>query len=129
MDKNRVDKYISSAVTALEECGIAKNGEIVKTFRGQISSFGAAVTMGSFKQAVAAFSKDAQSGNSVISRSKLIEAIHYVIYKEKLDAEKICKQVLQTPASDINCLKERYLDAAVALKLAMNAYDLKKADK
>ena len=42
MNKNTVNQEIHIAYETLEEVGIASNGKINKTYRGQISSFGAA---------------------------------------------------------------------------------------
>ena len=78
-NKNRTDAYIPIAIKALEFSGIAQNGKVDPSYRGQISSFGAAVTMGSFKQAVAFFAQDAKNGDSKISRSNLILAIDYIL--------------------------------------------------
>ena len=88
-NKNRTDSYIPDAIKALEACGIAKDGKIDSSYRGQISSFGAAVTIGSFKQAVAFFAQDAKNGDSKINRSDLILAIDYVINPKKYPEEKI----------------------------------------
>ena len=53
MNKKQVNDWILPAQKAIIECGIAENGKVDSAFRGQISSFGAAVVMGSLKSAVA----------------------------------------------------------------------------
>ena len=122
MNKNRVDSYLPAAYEALKECEIAKpDGSIEKTFRGQIASFGAAMTMGSFKAAVAFFSADA---NSEVERSKLLQAIHYITEGEVINADAISKRVLDSEDDEVKLLKEQYIDASIALKLAMNLYRL-----
>ena len=136
-NKNRTDSYIPDAIKALEACGIAKDGKIDSSYRGQISSFGAAVTIGSFKQAVAFFAQDAKSGDSKINRSDLILAIDYVINPKKYPEEKITgkkdkinvikEKILEmTDPAALKALENRYLDAAVALKVAMGVYDMGK---
>ena len=86
MNKKRVDQWIPKAKEALEAVGIAEKGKISKGFRGQIASFGAAVVMGSFKSAVAFFSKN---GGSKTEREKLVEAMYFVIKGEKKEASAI----------------------------------------
>lgn len=125
-NKNRIDSYIPLAVEALEEFGFVENGKIDKSYRGQISSFGATVAIGSFKQAVAFFSHDAKTGAKEISRSKLISAINYVVNGEKQpDALIIRDSVFAIESKDaLKTLENKYLDAAVAIKNAMNLFDL-----
>lgn len=141
-NKNRIDSYIPDAIKALEISGIAKNGKIDSSYRSQISSFGAAVTIGSFKQAVAFFSQDAKNGDSKISRSDLIVAINCILNpddfsdkeyinqsKEKL-LKKIKTDILMQNAKSLKTLENQYLDASVALKVAMGVYDMgKEKDK
>jgi len=124
-NKNRIDSYIPAAIDALKKCGIAtKDNKIDSSFRGQISSFGASVAIGSFKQAVAFFAQDAKSPNSKINRSMLIVAINYILTGNKeTTAEEICNSILKL--EDVESLENKYLDAAVALKLAMSIFDLK----
>lgn len=123
MNKNTVNQEINLAYEALAEAGIAKNGKIEKTFRGQISSFGAAVTMGSLLSAIAFFSQD---GASDVSRSKLMDAILIVLKKREPANESF--QTLFDYAKSLGeerC-KEEILNAAIALKLSMNLYELVK---
>lgn len=132
MSKQRIDEYLPFAYEALSECGVAANNEINKTFRGQISTFGAAITMGSLLASVAFFS---EQGGSTTERQKLMAAIHYVIFKSENKDVSGCNSnslfllVKNTQADQIDSLKEKILDAAIALKLAMNLYTLKNDDK
>lgn len=139
-NKRRTDSYIPEAIKALDACGIAKDGKIDSSYRGQISSFGAAVTIGSFKQAVAFFAQDAKNGDSKINRSDLILAIDYVLNPGKYTEEKISEKkekvskikeyILDiTEPVKLKALENRYLDAAVALKVAMGVYDMCPRDK
>lgn len=139
-NKRRTDSFIPAAIKALEVCGIAKDGNIDSSYRGQISSFGAAVTIGSFKQAVAFFAQDAKNGDSKISRSDLILAIDYILDPGKYTEEKISNKkdkiskikedILKiTNPVELKALENRYLDAAVALKVAMGVYDMGPQDK
>ena len=125
MNKKRVEQYLPVAIEALEKCKIAENGKIEKTFRGNISSFGAAVSEGSFKTAVAFFS---EKGGSSIDRHNLIKALWYVTQdREYKDPKDICKKIILMP--DTGEIKAQFLDASIALKLAMNVYELDKEQK
>ena len=119
MNKNRVDSWLVCAKDALEITKIAQSGVVNKSFRGQISSFGAAIIMGSFKSAVAFFSE--QSG-AAVEREKLLEAMYYVIFREKKSAKQVLVYVCE---NDTKELKNKFIDASIAIKLAMNFYELK----
>lgn len=121
MNKNTVNQEIHIAYETLEEVGIASNGKINKTYRGQISSFGAAVTMGSLLSAITFFSQD---GKSEVSRSKLMEAILIVLRKRGIADESDKKLFEFVEKIEEEEIKEEILNIAIALKLAMNLYEL-----
>lgn len=131
MSIQRVNDWIAYGKEALVAVGIAENGKIVKTFRGQISSFGAAISMGNLKSAVAFFSE--QAGASV-PRENLLRAICYVLLRDGgREANAIRARDIQTnEIFDYICthesvqLKNKFLDASIALKLAMNLFELTK---
>ena len=131
MSMQRINSWIAYGKEALHEIGIAEDGKIVKTFRGQISSFGAAVSMGNLKSAVAFFSE--QAGASV-PRENLLRAIWFVLKRsEGIKKEDILNEPIKTNEifdyvckNDSIALKNDFLDAAVAIKLAMNLFDLDK---
>ena len=122
MNKAIVNQEIGVAYEVLQECGIAKNGKIVKSFRGQISTFGAAVTMGSLKTAIVFFSADKKAK---VERSKLIEAIFAIIKQnENVDGNiKTLYDYVSKKNNEDEC-KEKIINAAIAIKLAMNLYEL-----
>ena len=123
MNKQRIDKWIPTAYDILKECKIANNNQINKGYRSQISAFGAAISMGSLMSAVAFFSK---KGQSEVDRPKLMEAIVMLIFGKK---EKNLFEYIRIHNSEQT--KEQVLDACIALKLAMNLYELipSKADQ
>ncbi len=131
MSIQRVNDWIIYGKEALVALGIAKDGKIIKTFRGQISSFGAAVSMGNLKSAVAFFSE--QAGASV-PRENLLRAICYILQRDAgkaaagINAEKISTNEIfdYICGHDSVNLKNKFLDASVALKLAMNLFELVK---
>ncbi len=134
-NKARTDSYIPFAIDALKLSGIAdKNEKINSSYRGQISSFGAAVAVGSFKQAVAFFAQDAKdkqdekNSKDKINRSKLISAIEYVVNRGNVqikDPKAISEEILKKTTDELRQLENQYMDAAVALKVAMSIYDMK----
>mgnify|MGYP000825741440 FL=1 len=128
------DEMIARAISVLDTAGIVKKDKnpeklyIEKAFRGQISSLGAAVEMGSLLSAVAFFSSQ---GSSPTDRTKLMEAIYLLLTgNEKKDIkenETLLRYVAQNPNNQQ--LKREVIDAAVAIKLAMNAYELRDVKK
>ena len=123
MNKKRVNEWILPAKNALIKFGIAtENGaKVAKTFRGHISSFGAAVVMGSFKAAVAFF---VEQGGSSVEREKLIKAMYFVISEKTENAENILEIVCKKQGDELNEFKNQFIDASIALKLAMNFFEL-----
>lgn len=123
MNKAIVNQEIGIAYEALSKCGIAtKDGEIVRSFRGQISTFGAAVTMGSLKAAIAFFSKDEKTK---VERSKLIEAIFEVIKQHYgVNGETLTLYDYVVKSDNEDECKEKIMNATIAIKLAMNLYVL-----
>ncbi len=128
MNKKRVNDGIEPAKEAMTLFHIAKDGKITKTFRGQISTFGAAVTMGSLKSAVAFF---AAKGNSDVERTELLKAMYYVIKKGE-NGEYQFNESDFNPTNifeyicchDNNQTKEKFTDASLSVKLAMSFFDL-----
>ena len=123
MNNQRINNWIAPAAEALVLAGIAVNGKIQSGFRGQISSFGAAISMGSLKAAAAFFAKQ---GNANVPRELLLKAIHYVVTGTLLEPIKIFEYIC---SHDDVYTREKYLDAAIALKLAMNLYELVEEEK
>lgn len=127
MNKKRVNEWIPRAKDALVKAGVAEDNKINSTFRGQISSFGAAVTMGSLTAAVAFFS---QNGNATTERRNLIRALDYVIHDrtECQDVKAVFESVCRASEKELRYLADAYIDASIALKLAMNFFDMGKKD-
>lgn len=133
MNKKDVNEKIDYAYRALTECKIAENNKIVKTFRGQISSFGAAVEMGSLKPAILFFS---DQGGSSVKRTNLMDAILYILVqcdkektsnvKESNSGDTLYGYIKQKEEQGVPeyRLKEDVLAAAIAIKLAMNLFEL-----
>lgn len=125
MNKRKVEELLPKAIEALDNCGFGikeKDGSIEKGFRSQISAFGAAVTMGSFRAAVAFFGNN---GESDVERSALIRVMYYMTTGEKEDSKAIVRKILALSDEEENQMKEDFINASIALKLAMNAFRLK----
>ena len=121
MNKKRIDSYTPKAILALEKIGIAKNNEIVGNYRATISTFGVCITLGSLKSAVA-FLKN-ENDQSDADRSALLQAICYVIFDQFMSTEEIFNMVCNS--KNEKELKSLFVDAAIAIKQAMNIYSLK----
>ena len=121
MNKRKVDRLIPEAQKALVTAGVANNGRIEKTFRGQISTFGAAVMNGSLISAVAFFS---DNGGSSVERKKLLEVIRLLI-PEAQAYDNLFEYVKKKGKTNEAAVRELIMNAAIAAKLAMNLFELK----
>lgn len=133
MDKKMVDELLPYAFQVLSDktIGVAENGTIPKTYRGQISSFGVAVSTGSLL-AAAAFFNDPGAAKS--ERHKLMQEINWILKEKHLVEESILGDTLfdtihKAGKARQNEMKEKVLNCAVALKLAMNLYHLDDGSK
>lgn len=131
MNKKQIDAMLPKALEVLQngKFGISQAGKINSAYRSAIAAFGAAMTMGSFKAAVSFFSKDAEDGKAGISRSKLLEAMNLIARGGQDNSKDILNYVIKCGKEEEKRLKRDFINAAVALKLAMNAFDLGKNDK
>lgn len=149
-NKRKIDEYISKAIEVLNNNKkiVKEGGKIDKTFSGQIATFAVAVSTGSLLSAVAFFSDNGGASNE---RSSLMDVIYEIIADEKLpdiDKEndknrnnannkysrlldyvkvKYKKSKESKKSKEIvsyNRVKEDILNAAIAIKLAMNFYEL-----
>jgi len=126
MDKSKVDALIPKAQEEIRAQGIYKDGFIDNTFRGQISSFGAAVTMGSLLSAVAYFSKKGSGEED--GRPLLMKAIYALIKGHNApqgenSLYEYVKQEIRAGRED--SVKEDVINAALAVKLAINLFNVK----
>jgi len=131
MNKRKVEQLLPKAIEALNASQIKKTDQngacyIEKGFRGQISSFGAAVTMGSFRAAVAFFGNN---GESDVERSELIRTMYYMVKGEWFPAQTIVEEIVSMDNAKLAQMKEDFINASVALKLALNAFDLRDKSK
>lgn len=121
MNKKVINDEIAIAYDAIRAVGIANvKGEVKKTFRGQVTSFGASVLMGSLLPSIAFFS---DSEKSSVNRELILEAIFLILQKQgKVRTNE--KDLFEYAKNNPKESKEEILNAATALKLAMNLYHL-----
>lgn len=132
MNKRKVEALLSIALDVLDKCGIKnEDGSISKVYRGYISTFCASITMGNLKMAVAFLSADTDSTKG--ERDKLLCAVHYILNKEDFDnnirptAKHITNTILKiTDKETLYRLKEDYINASLAIKSVLAAFDLNK---
>lgn len=120
MNKKQVNEWIPSAKKAVEEYGIAQNGKVDNKFRGYISSFGAAVILGSFKSAAAFM---AHKGESNVERNLLIRAMYKIINGEDISSEEVFRYICK---NNNRRTKEDFINASIALKLSLNYFEIAK---
>lgn len=116
MNKKEIDKMIPAAYSVIEKKIASKEGVVDKTYRGGVSSFGAAVSMGSLISAAAFFS--AESSGASYNRKAVGEIIVSTVTEGRSE-QSLYEYVKANP----DC-KSKIMDAAVAVKLAMNLFEL-----
>ena len=124
MNKAKIDRDIPAAYRALNDAKIVEDGKIDAGFRGQIATFGAAVSMGSLLSAIAFFS---EKNKSDVPREKLLDALFLIIQTHDGNGSTDCKDLYQYAAARPGC-QEEVLNAAIALKLAINLYPKREKD-
>lgn len=121
MNKKKVTALLSVAKESLFLTGLAENGQIDGALRGDISTFGANVVMTSLPAAVAFF---INQGNAAASRRKLIQAVFYCVTGQVTPEDKI-QEIMDYVRRHNNAdLKEKVMNATIAIKLAMHYFEL-----
>jgi len=135
MNKKVVDALIPEAYDSIKKVGIATVEENIyivdNRFRGQMAAFGAAIMTGSLLSAISFFSS---KGSSEIHREKILEAICLLLKLEpKEEQEELCSVLFKyvkdkKMAQEIRDVKENIINAAIAIKLALNLFTIKKEE-
>lgn len=120
MNRAMINDEVVVAYDVLKKSEIVEKGKIKKTWRGQVSTFGAAVTMGSLIPAVAFFS---DQGGAIVKRQCIMDAILEIMKKSGIVPDTYQTLFEYVKDQGEQC-KEEVLNAAIALKLAMNLYIL-----
>ncbi len=123
--KQRVEKYIPEAIESIEN-NILENNKVKSQFKGYISSFGAAIIQTGLIPAVAFYSVQ---GDADAERQKLIEAIKKILNENDetiLSNQSLLSFLIEKFESNdnMNLWKEKIMDAATALKLAVRTFEM-----
>ena len=121
MNKKKVNALLPVAKTSMVLANLVENGQIDGALRGDISTFAANVVMTSLPAAVAFF---IHQGNAESERQKLIRAVFYCVtgdMKSEDDIHDIMDYVCSHNGPE---LKEKVMNAAIAIKLAMHYFEL-----
>lgn len=137
MNGKQVDEEILIAYEALKHCKLAflEDGvyKMNHAYRAQISTFGTAVMNGNAVSAIAFFSREQQSnkdkeGAANVNRSKLLEVLAEVLnvnnkvkFKIGQHDSSIMDLVNYANSNGVKA-KEQIINAAIAIKLAINLY-------
>ena len=134
MNKRRIDEMIPSAYEAIAN-DLAVDGKIDKAYRGAISSFGAAIIMGSILSAAAYYNEtdtsDKKNPGEIVDKNKVSVVLLNTLKKSEFGAgitentlyEYVTRCCREGEGSRIKC-KELICDTAVAVKLALNLFTL-----
>lgn len=121
MNKKIINDEIAIAYEAIIKNKIInEQGQVQKTFRGQITSFGASIIMGSLLPAIAFFY---DSEKSIVDRKKVLDAIYYILQaRQKIGQDE--KNLFEYAKKHQEDSREEILNASIALKLAINLFEL-----
>lgn len=108
----RVEELIPKALEAAKK--LEENGAINKAYNGYIATFGASVRQAGLLPTILFFSKESESTKA--DRRKILYAIKEILERQ---------EDLLTYAQINPKAKEKIIDAAIALKLAIRAYKLR----
>ncbi|HEL9598803.1 TPA: hypothetical protein U0J99_001323 [Streptococcus suis] len=130
MNKNEVNKMLPQAVALLK--AEFPKGRIPNEYRGYISTFGAAVLMGSLAAAVA-FNSDGKASTKG-SRPALMKMILDLLKETYGDTDPELKKSTRlfdyvTDQFQNPEVKDKVLNAAIAIKLGMNLFEIEKEEQ
>ena len=121
MNKAEVNEMLPKAYELLEKHNIVEKNKINKSWYGQISAFGSAISTGSLLSAIAFFS---QQGSCSVKREQLLKVINELVNKSKQDCD-LFKYVTEKNKSGHDIIaKDSIINATIATKLAMKLYEL-----
>ncbi len=138
VDKKNIDALIPKAVEAIEKY-ISNDSEVSSVYRNYLASFGTVARFSGIKTAVTVYSKDAKSGEeankkSKEDKSKVINMVYYLLEEEvkpfnkKSNGEKnqeknqLGEALLKYIGEDEKYAKDRIIEAAIAIKTALNLF-------
>ena len=125
MNKAEVNEMLPKAYELLKKHNIVKNNKINKSWYGQISVFGSAISTGSLLSAIAFFS---DSGSCSVDRQNLLPVIFDLIKDDFIIDNNPPKKLFDLARINMGenelMVKESIINATIATKLAMKLYEL-----
>ena len=125
MNKAEVNEMLPKAYELLKKHNIVKNNKINKSWYGQISVFGSAISTGSLLSAIAFFS---DNGSCSVDRQNLLRVIFDLIKDDFIidnnPPKKLFDLVRINMGENELMVKESIINATIATKLAMKLYEL-----
>ncbi len=130
IDNKKVNLLIPKAIKAIEN-QFGNNAKVPNEYRNYLASFGTVVRMSGIETAVAIYSK---GSNGIEDKSKVILMIYDVLYlkegeKNKIDNVRCHMLKLIEKDESKYKIKDSILEAAIALKLALNFFELEVSDR
>ena len=128
MNKKMVDEYLPAAYDALNCEGVVESGGKIKnSYRAHISTFGVMISMGSVLSAAALFCEGNENSPASKERLLLAKCIYRIIKGKGCENQN--NALFKYVREEVNknkerAVKEKMINAAIALKLAMNLYQL-----
>ncbi len=120
MSKSTIEKYIPNAISVLDST--FPKGEIPSAYNGYISSFGASVMQSGLKPTLALFEN--QNSSTKEDKSYLTTIILKILDKDTKESS-LLKYVI---ANNEELLKPKIMDIAIAVKLSIRTFKLKKGE-
>lgn len=125
MNKAEVNEMLPKAYELLKKHNIVKNNKINKSWYGQISVFGSAISTGSLLSAIAFFS---DNGSCSVDRQNLLPVIFDLIKDDFIIDNNPPKKLFDLARINMGenelMVKESIINATIATKLAMKLYEL-----
>lgn len=125
MNKAEVNEMLPKAYELLKKHNIVKNNKINKSWYGQISVFGSAISTGSLLSAIAFFS---DNGSCSVDRQNLLRVIFDLIKDDFIIDNNPPKKLFDLARINMGenelMVKESIINATIATKLAMKLYEL-----
>ncbi len=131
VDKKNIDALIPAAVKAIEAC-ILDNGEVSSVYRNYLASFGTVARFSGIKTAVAVYSKDAAKSKE--DKGQVINMVYCVLKEEVRSSDndsndgknqeenQLGIELLEYIKKDEKRAKDRIIEAAIAIKTALNLF-------
>ena len=125
MNKAEVNEMLPKAYELLKKHNIVKNNKINKSWYGQISVFGSAISTGSLLSAIAFFS---DNGSCSVDRQNLLLVIFDLIKDDFIIDNNPPKKLFDLARINMGenelMVKDSIINATIATKLAMKLYEL-----